>query len=116
MYKLQNLLRRIEQNRRKISVSIPVSTRHSKAKYLSSRVLKFSVYLSVLNAFTQFIKLSDELLFFFIFSEFLSPGCGVIYLLNAIALKHGGDSTVHIYTQHNETEYSEQNIHNNQNI
>jgi hypothetical protein len=42
-------------------------------------------------------------------------------LLTAIGLTHGGSSTVHIYTQtvqkkHNETEYTEQNMHNKKNI
>jgi len=41
-------------------------------------------------------------------------------LLTAIELTPGGSSTVHIYTkqyteQHNETEYTEQNIHNKKN-
>jgi len=39
----------------------------------------------------------------------------LIYLLTAIALTSGGNSTVHIYTlcteQHIETEFAEQNIH-----
>jgi hypothetical protein len=52
-----------------------------------------------------------------------------MYLLTAIRLTPGGSSTVHIYTQtvqytfthkqyigqQNETEYTEQNIHNNKN-
>jgi len=40
----------------------------------------------------------------------------MMYLLTAIGLTPGGSSTVHIYTQtvqHNETEYPEQNVHNN---
>jgi hypothetical protein len=41
----------------------------------------------------------------------------VIYLLNAMGLTPGGNSTVHIYIQQqNETEYPERNIHNNNNI
>ena len=37
-------------------------------------------------------------------------------MLTAIGLTPGGSITVHIYTeQHNETEYPEQNIHNNKN-
>ena len=46
----------------------------------------------------------------------------MIYLLTAIGLTPGGSSTVHIYTQtqyteqHNETEYPERDIHNNENI
>jgi len=44
----------------------------------------------------------------------------MIYLLTAIGMKHGGSSTVHIYTkqyteQHNERDYLERNIHNNKN-
>ena len=43
----------------------------------------------------------------------------MIYLLTAIGLTPGGSSTVHIYNQyteqHNETEYPERNIHNNDN-
>jgi len=44
----------------------------------------------------------------------------LIYLLTTIGLTHSGSSTVHIYIQkcteqHNETEYAEQNIHNNKN-
>jgi len=41
----------------------------------------------------------------------------MIYLLTAIGLTPGGNSTfAHIqYTQHNETEYPERNIHNNKN-
>jgi len=45
----------------------------------------------------------------------------MIYLLTAIGLTSGGSSTVHIYTQtiyieqHNETDFTEQNIHNNKN-
>jgi hypothetical protein len=44
----------------------------------------------------------------------------MIYLLTAVGLTPGGSSTVHIYTkqyteQHNGTEYTEQNIHNNNN-
>jgi hypothetical protein len=46
--------------------------------------------------------------------------CNVIYLLTAIWLTPDASSTLHInkkkYTeQHNETEYTEQNIHNNKN-
>jgi len=41
------------------------------------------------------------------------------YLLTAIGLTPGGSGTVRIYTQyteqHNETECTEQNIHNNKN-
>ena len=41
----------------------------------------------------------------------------IYILLTATGLTSGGSSTVHIYTQyteqHNETEYPEQNIHNN---
>jgi len=42
----------------------------------------------------------------------------MIYLLSAIELTPGGSNTVHIYTQtnteqHYETEYPEQNTHNN---
>jgi hypothetical protein len=42
----------------------------------------------------------------------------IYILLSAVGLTPGGSSTVHIYTQqyteqHNETEYPEQNIHNN---
>jgi len=44
----------------------------------------------------------------------------MIYLLTAVGLTPGSSSTVHIYTkqyaeQHNETEYTEQNIRNNKN-
>jgi len=44
----------------------------------------------------------------------------MVYLLTAVRLNSGGSSTAHIYTQtvhrtHNETEYPEQNIHNNKN-
>ena len=43
----------------------------------------------------------------------------MIHLLTAIGLTPGGNSTVHIYkqkyTENNETEYTEQNIHNKQN-
>jgi len=44
----------------------------------------------------------------------------MIYLLTAIELTPRGSSTVHIYTeqyieQNNETEYAEQNVHNNKN-
>ena len=40
----------------------------------------------------------------------------MIYLLNAIRLTPGGSNKVHIYTeQQNETEHTEQNIHNNKN-
>jgi len=44
----------------------------------------------------------------------------MVHLLNSIGLTAGGSSTVHIYTQtiHRttyETEYTEQNIHNNKN-
>jgi len=43
----------------------------------------------------------------------------MIYLLTAVGLTSGGSSTVHThkqYTQqHNETEYTEQNIRNNKN-
>ena len=44
----------------------------------------------------------------------------MIYLLTAFRLTPGGNSTVHIFTQkhieqHNETEYTEQNIHYNKN-
>jgi len=40
----------------------------------------------------------------------------MIYLLTAIGLTPGDISIVHIYTeQHNETEYTEQNMHNNKN-
>jgi len=48
----------------------------------------------------------------------------IIYLLTAIGLILGGNSKVHIYTQkihkkyteqHNETEYTERNVHNNKN-
>jgi len=43
-----------------------------------------------------------------------------IHLLTATRLTPGGSSTVHIYTQtirkhHNETEYTEQHLHNNKN-
>ena len=45
--------------------------------------------------------------------------CGMIYLLIIIELSPGGSSTVHIYTQTihrtTQTEYTEQNIHNNKN-
>jgi len=39
----------------------------------------------------------------------------MMYLLTAIGLTLGGISTVHIYTQHNETEYLERNTHNKKN-
>jgi hypothetical protein len=43
----------------------------------------------------------------------------MIYLLTGVGLTPGGSSTVHIYTQyreqHNETEYPDRNIHNNNN-
>ena len=47
--------------------------------------------------------------------------CWIIWydILTAIGLTRGGSGTVHIYTQtqyteqHNETEYTEQNIHKN---
>jgi hypothetical protein len=53
-----------------------------------------------------------------------SVGCiillGMIYLLTAVELKRGGNSTVNIYKkqyigQHNETEYIEENVYNNKN-
>ena len=103
MYKLLNLPRRIEQNHSKTSVWIPLPTRHSKAKDLSNRVLKFSVYVSVLNAFTQFIKAYSRIFIFQFFRVLICrviTVCGVtIYLLTAIELTPGGSSTVHIYTQ-----------------
>ena len=45
----------------------------------------------------------------------------MIYMLAAGRLTPDGSSTVHIYTkkyteQHNETEYTEQNVYNNKNI
>jgi len=44
------------------------------------------------------------------------PYKNVIYFLTAIGLTPGDSSTAHIYTEkHNETEYTEQNIHNNNN-
>jgi hypothetical protein len=44
----------------------------------------------------------------------------LMYLLTAIGLSPGDTSIVYTYTQtvieqHNETEYTEQNIHNNEN-
>ena len=44
----------------------------------------------------------------------------MIYLSTVFGLTPGGSSTVHIFTQthieqHNETEYTEQNIHKNNN-
>jgi len=37
------------------------------------------------------------------------------YLLTAFGLTPGGSSTVHIYTEHNETKYPEWNIQNSKN-
>jgi len=45
----------------------------------------------------------------------------MVYKLTAIGLTPGGSNAVHIYIQteyteqHNETEYTERNIHNNKN-
>jgi hypothetical protein len=48
-------------------------------------------------------------------AEHIRPYIYDMIYLTAIGLPRGGSSTVHIYTEHNETEYTEQSMHNNKN-